>query len=146
MAKLRAIKSKLEIEQMQIACDITEKAFRRILGSIRPGMMEYEVEADITHEFLWNRATGHAYTPIIAGGPNACVLHYTDNNMELKDGDVVLMDFGAEYANYAADLTRSVPVNGRFTKRQREVYDAVLRVMKAANQDAGGWQHDPEVS
>jgi len=132
MAKLRAIKHPLEIEQMRMACDITEKAFRRILGSIRPGVTEYEVEADITHEFIRNRATGHAYTPIIAGGGNACVLHYTDNNQELKDGDVVLMDFGAEYANYAADLTRSVPVNGKFTKRQREVYNAVLRVMRAA--------------
>jgi Xaa-Pro aminopeptidase len=132
MAKLRSIKHPLEVEQMQIACDITEKAFRRILGSIRPGKTEYEVEADITHEFISNRATGHAYSPIIAGGGNACVLHYVDNNQELKDGDVVLMDFGAEYANYAADLTRSVPVNGKFTKRQRAVYDAVLRVMRAA--------------
>jgi len=132
MAKLRTIKHELEIEQMRIAVDITEKAFRRILGSIKPGYMEYEVEADITHEFIRNRATGHAYTPIIAGGPNACVLHYIDNNQELKDGDVVLMDFGAEYANYAADLTRCVPVNGKFTKRQRDVYNAVLRVMRAA--------------
>ena len=132
MAKLRAVKHELEIDQMRTACDITEKAFRRILRNIRPGMMEYEVEADIIHEFIRNRATGHAYSPIIAGGANACVLHYIDNNMELKDGDVLLMDFGAEYANYAADLTRSVPVNGKFTKRQRDVYNSVLRIMRAA--------------
>ena len=132
LAKLRAVKQPLEIEQMRIACDITEKAFRRVLGSLRPGVMEYEVEADITHEFLRHRATGHAYTPIIAGGSNACVLHYVKNDKRCREGDLVLMDFGAEYANYAADLTRSVPVNGKFTRRQRDVYDAVLRVLRAA--------------
>ncbi|HRH66080.1 MAG TPA: aminopeptidase P N-terminal domain-containing protein [Bacteroidia bacterium] len=132
MAKLRAIKSDPEVQQMQIASDITEKAFRRVLGFVRPGVMEYQIEAEITHEFLWNRATGHAYSPIIASGASACVLHYTENNRECKDGDVILMDFGAEYANYAADLTRSIPVNGKFTKRQKDVYNAVLRVMRAA--------------
>ena len=105
---------------------------RRVLGFVRPGVMEYQIEAEITHEFLWNRATGHAYSPIIASGASANVLHYTENNRECKDGDVILMDFGAEYANYAADLTRSIPVNGKFTKRQKDVYNAVLRVMKAA--------------
>ncbi|MBK9523950.1 MAG: aminopeptidase P N-terminal domain-containing protein [Bacteroidetes bacterium] len=132
MAKLRAIKSDAEVKQMQVASDITEKAFRRVLGFVRPGVMEYQIEAEITHEFLWNRATGHAYSPIIASGASANVLHYTENNRECKDGDVILMDFGAEYANYAADLTRSIPVNGKFTKRQKDVYNAVLRVMKAA--------------
>lgn len=132
MAQLRAIKSEAEITVMQVACDITDKAFRRVLSFVRPGVMEYEIEAEIIHEFLRNRATGHAYYPIIASGPNACVLHYNDNNMECRDGDVILMDFGAEYANYAADLTRCIPVNGRFTKRQKDVYNAVLRVMRSA--------------
>lgn len=134
MAKLRAIKSDPEVKQMQIAADITEKAFRRVLGFVRTGVMEYQIEAEITHEFLWNRATGHAYSPIIASGASACVLHYTENNRECKDGDVILMDFGAEYANYAADLTRCIPVSGKFTKRQKDVYNAVLRVMRAATQ------------
>ena len=132
MAELRAVKSDIEIDLMKTAMDITGKAFRRVLGFIRPGVYEYEIEAEVIHEFLMNRATGHAYTPIIASGKSACVLHYVDNNREVKDGDVILMDFGAEYANYAADLTRSVPANGKFTNRQREVYDAVLRVMRAA--------------
>lgn len=132
MAKLRAIKSELEISQLSTACDITDKAFRRVLQFVKPGVMEYEIEAEITHEFLRNRATGHGYTPIIASGANACVLHYIDNNNECKSGDVLLLDFGAEYANYSADLTRSIPVSGKFTKRQKDVYNAVLRVMKAA--------------
>lgn len=132
MSKLRSIKAAVEIKQMQTAIDITEKAFRRLLDFVKPGIGEYEVEAAIIHEFLRNRATGHAYYPIIASGPNACVLHYVRNDQKLKDGDLVLMDFGAEYANYAADLTRTVPVNGKFTQRQKDVYNAVLRVMKAA--------------
>ncbi len=132
MAKLRSIKHELEIEVMQKAMDITEKAFRRILGMIRPGVYEYEIEAEITHEFIRNRANGHAYTPIIASGASACVLHYIDNNKICNDGEVILMDFGAEYANYAADLTRCVPVNGKFTDRQKEVYNAVLNVMRQA--------------
>lgn len=132
LKKLRMIKSKFEVEQIQTACDITEKAFRRVLASVRPNKMEYEIEAEITYEFLRNGANGHAYQPIIASGRNACVLHYIENNKPLQNGDVLLMDFGAEYANYAADLTRSIPVNGRFTKRQKDVYNAVLRVMKAA--------------
>jgi len=132
MARLRAIKSDAEIKLMQTAIDITEKAFRRVLNFTRPGVMEYEIEAEIIHEFIRNRATGHAYNPIIASGESACILHYNDNNRECKDGDVILFDFGAEYANYAADLSRSIPVNGKFTARQKEVYNAVLRVMRAA--------------
>lgn len=132
MAQLRAIKSDEEIKLMQTAIDITNKAFQRVLRFVKPGVMEYEVEAEIIHEFIRNRATDHAYNPIIASGYNACVLHYNDNNQPCKEGDVLLLDFGAEYANYAADLTRSVPVNGKFTARQRDVYNAVLRVMKAA--------------
>lgn len=132
LATLRSIKSELEINAMKEAMRITELAFRRVLAFTKPGVMEYEIEAEITHEFLRNRATGHAYTPIIASGPSACVLHYNDNNQACKDGDVILMDFGAEYANYAADLTRCIPVNGKFTKRQKDVYNAVLRVMRAA--------------
>ncbi len=132
MHHLRAIKSEQEVKLIQTACDITEKGFRRSLGFIKPGVWEYEIEAEFAHEFLRNRSKGFAYTPIIASGFNACVLHYIENNRQCKDGDVLLMDVAAEYANYASDLTRSVPVSGKFTKRQREVYDAVLRVMKAA--------------
>ncbi|MDB5137540.1 MAG: family metallopeptidase [Mucilaginibacter sp.] len=129
---LRAIKSDLEVELTKTACQITRDAFLRVLKFVKPGVAEYEIEAEITHEFLIQRATGHAYSPIIASGANANVLHYIDNNQVCKDGDVALFDFGAEYANYNADMSRSIPVNGRFTKRQCDVYDAVLRVMKGA--------------
>ncbi len=132
MSQLRSIKTDLEIKQLQKAIDITEKAFRKVMRFVKPGVMEYEIEAEVTHEFIRKRATGHAYTPIIASGANACVLHYIDNNKECKTGDVILMDFGAEYANYAADLTRCIPVSGEFTDRQRDVYNAVLRVMRQA--------------
>ena len=132
MAKLRAIKSETEVKLISQACEITNKAFKRVLQITRPGIMEYEIEAEIIHSFIRNRASGHAYYPIIASGASACVLHYNENNKECKDGEVILMDFGAEYANYAADLTRSIPVNGKFTSRQRDVYNAVLRVMRAA--------------
>jgi Xaa-Pro aminopeptidase len=132
MAALRVIKSDTEIQLMRTACDITDKAFRRVLRFTRPGVNECEIEAEIIHEFIRNRATGHAYTPIIASGPNACVLHYNENNKDCKAGDVILLDFGAEYANYAADLSRSIPVSGKFSARQRDVYNAVLRVMRAA--------------
>jgi len=132
MHKIRAIKDAVEIELIQKACDLTESAFRKILKTIKPGVMEYEIEADIIHEFVRNRSRGFAYTPIIASGESACVLHYIDNNQACKDGDVILMDFGAEYGNYASDMTRCIPVNGKFTARQKEVYNAVLRVMKAA--------------
>ena len=129
---LRVVKSATEIELTKKACDITRDAFIRVLKFIKPGVAEYEIEAEITHEFIRQRATGHAYSPIIASGKNAIVLHYTDNNQVCKDGDVILFDFAAEYANYNADMSRSVPVNGRFTKRQCDVYNAVLRVMRAA--------------
>jgi len=131
MMQLREIKSKFEIEVIRQACGITEKAFRRVLKFMKPGVMEFEIEAEITHEFIRNRA-GHAYYPIIASGKNACVLHYVDNDKPCKDGDLVLMDFGSEYANYASDLTRTIPVNGKFSPRQRDMYNAVLRVMKQA--------------
>lgn len=132
MHELRYIKSDIEIALMQNACDITEKGLRRILPFIKPGIMEYEIEAELMHEFLRNRSKGFAYEPIIGSGINSCVLHYIDNNKACKDGDILLMDFGAEYANYASDLTRTVPVNGRFSKRQKTVYNAVLHVMKEA--------------
>lgn len=132
LSRLRSIKVQDEIALMSKAIDITNKAFHRVLETLRPGVMEYELEAEITYVFLKNRANGHAYYPIIASGESACVLHYNDNNKECKEGDLILLDFGAEYANYAADLTRTVPVNGKFTKRQRDVYNAVLRVMREA--------------
>ncbi|MDT3403861.1 aminopeptidase P family protein [Mucilaginibacter terrae] len=134
LRNLRVVKSAIEIELTQKACDITRDAFIRVLKFVKPGVAEYEIEAEITHEFLRQRATGHAYTPIIASGFNANVLHYIDNNQVCKDGDVILFDWAAEYANYNADMSRSIPVNGRFTPRQRQVYDAVLRVMKQATQ------------
>ncbi len=132
MHQLRAIKSSVEIELMQQACDITEKGLRRILPIIKPGIMEYEIEAELIHEFLINRSSGFAYQPIIGSGIDSCVLHYINNKKACKDGDILLMDFGAEYANYASDLTRTVPVNGRFSKRQKAVYNSVLYVMREA--------------
>jgi len=127
---LRAIKTPLEVEVMQEAIDITEKAFRRLLGFIKPGVFEYEIEAELIHEFLRNRATGEGYGSIIASGDRARTLHYVSNNQECKDGELVLMDFGAQYGGYNADLTRTVPVNGKFTKRQKEVYNACLDIHK----------------
>lgn len=132
MHRIRAIKSTYEIDLIQQACDITEKGFRRLLSFIKPGVWEYEIEAELIHEFVRNRSRGFAYGPIIASGFNACVLHYVDNNKQCKDGDVILLDVAAEYANYASDLTRCVPVNGKFTKRQKEVYNAVLHVKDEA--------------
>ncbi|HEY0030451.1 MAG TPA: aminopeptidase P family protein [Bacteroidia bacterium] len=132
MHKLRAIKSKYEVDLIQQACNITEKGFRRLLGFVKPGVMEYQIEAELIHEFIYNRSRGFAYGPIIASGANACVLHYVENNKECKAGDVILLDVAAEYGNYASDLTRCLPVSGKFTSRQKQVYNAVLRVMKAA--------------
>lgn len=132
MQKIRAIKSTQEIDLIQQACDITEKGFRRLLSFIKPGVWEYEIEAELIHEFVSNRSQGFAYGPIVASGKNACVLHYVENNQQCKDGDVILLDVAAEYANYASDLTRSIPVNGKYTKRQKDVYNAVLRVHRAA--------------
>ena len=133
MEKLRGVKEPEEIELIQKACDITEKGFRRVLKFLKPGVMEFHVEAEYSHEFLRNRSKGFAYTPIIASGYNACVLHYINNNMQCKDGDMLLMDVGAEYANYSSDMTRTVPVNGRFTDRQKSVYQAVLNVKNEAS-------------
>lgn len=132
MQYIRSIKEPEEIELMQKACDITAKSIDRILKFVKPGVMEYEIQAELMHEFLMNRSRGFAYEPIIASGFNACVLHYLENNQECKDGDLLLMDVGAEYANYASDLSRTIPVNGRFTDRQRAVYDSVYSVMKAS--------------
>lgn len=129
---LRTVKEAREIELMQTACDLTDQGFRRILAYTKPGVWEYEIEAEFLHEFIRNKSKGFAYTPIIAGGGNACVLHYIENKDQLKDGDMILMDVGAEYANYNADMTRCIPVNGRFTQRQKDVYNAVLRVKNEA--------------
>lgn len=132
LQEIRGIKEVEEIALIQKACDITEKGFRRILDKVRPGIWEYEVEAEFLHEFIRNRSKGFAYTPIIASGSNANVLHYVLNNKQCRDGEMLLMDVGAEYANYSSDMTRTIPVGGRFTKRQRQVYEAVLRVKEEA--------------
>lgn len=132
LQEIRGIKEPEEIAIMQTACDITEKGFRRILELIKPGVWEYEIEAEFLHEFVRNRSKGYAYPPIIASGNNANVLHYLVNNQQVKDGDMILLDLAAEYANYSADMTRTVPINGRFTDRQKEVYSAVLRVKNEA--------------
>ena len=132
LKNLRAIKTKEEIEVMQKAIDITNVAFKRLLQFIKPGTMEYQIEAEIMHSFLSQRATGQAYGSIIASGDRARTLHYVENNNECKDGELLLMDFGAEYGNYCADLTRTVPVNGKFTSRQKTVYNACLHLHKYA--------------
>ena len=129
---LRAVKDPEEIEHIQTACGITERGFRRVLNFVKPGVWEYEIEAEYAHEFLRNRSKGFAYTPIIAAGTNANVLHYIENNQQCQDGDLLLMDVAAEYGNYSSDMTRTIPVSGRFSKRQRAVYDAVLRVKNEA--------------
>lgn len=128
LQSLRSVKDPIEIEIMQQACNITEKGHRRVLDFVKPGVWEYEIEAEYMHEFLRNRSRGFAYTPIIGSGNNANVLHYVENNQQVKDGDLILIDVGAEYANYSSDMTRTIPVGGRFSKRQREVYEAVKRV------------------
>lgn len=130
--ELRAVKSQTEVELIGKACQITRDAFFRVLKFVKPGVAEYEIEAEMIHEFIRQRSSGHAYNPIIASGINATILHYNNNNQICRSGDIILMDFGAEYANYNADCTRSVPVNGRFTPRQKEVYQSVLTVMKEA--------------
>ena len=132
LQEIRGVKEPEEIALMQKACDITEKGFRRLLGFVKPGVWEYEIEAELLYEFIRNRSKGFAYTPIIASGANANVLHYIENNQQCKDGDMLLMDVAAEYANYSSDLTRTIPVNGRFTDRQKEVYQAVLRIKNEA--------------
>jgi Xaa-Pro aminopeptidase len=132
MHDLRAVKSASEIDQIQTACNITEEGFRRVLKFVKPGVMEYEIEAEYVHEFVRRGSRGFAYTPIVASGFNSCVLHYIENDQACKAGDLLLMDVGAEYGNYNADMTRTIPVSGRFTPRQKEVYNAVLRIMKEA--------------
>ena len=132
LQRLRSVKSQIEIDLMQQACDITEKGFRRALGFVKPGVWEYEIEAEFMHEFLRNRSKGFAYTPIIASGNNANVLHYIENNQQCKAGDIILLDVGAEYANYSSDMTRMIPVSGRFSDRQKEVYNAVNHVKNEA--------------
>ena len=132
LQRLRSLKDSIEINLIQQACDITNKGFRRILGFVKPGIWEYEIEAEFIHEFLINRSKKFAYTPIIASGNNANILHYIENNMQCRDGDLILLDVGAEYANYSSDMTRTIPVNGRFNKRQKAVYNAVLRVKNEA--------------
>jgi Xaa-Pro aminopeptidase len=132
LQRLRSIKHPLELEVMQKACTITEKGFRRILNYTKPGQWEYELEAEFIHEFLMNKSRGFSYTPIIAGGKNATVLHYIENKEQLKTGDLILIDVGAEYANYASDMTRTIPVSGKFTDRQKQIYNAVNKVKKEA--------------
>jgi Xaa-Pro aminopeptidase len=127
---LRSIKSEDEIELLRNACEITNKGFKRVLKFLTPGVKEFEIEAEIDHEFKINRANGHGYAPIIATGKNACVLHYVDNDDTCQDGDLLLMDFGAEYAYYTADMSRTIPVNGKFSDRQKACYNAVLSVFK----------------
>ena len=129
---LRGVKDPEEIAHIQQACDITEKGFRRILGFVKPGVWEFEIEAEFSHEFLSNRSKGFAYTPIIASGANSNVLHYIENSQQCKAGELILMDVGAEYGNYASDMTRTIPVSGRFTPRQRAVYEAVLKIKDEA--------------
>ena len=128
LQRLRSIKDPIELDLLQKACNITEKGIRRVLKFVKPGVAEYEIEAEFIHEFLKNRSKGFAYTPIIASGNNANVLHYIENNQVCNDGDLILLDVGAEYANYSSDMTRTIPVNGRYSKRQKEVYNAVNRV------------------
>ena len=132
LQRLRAVKDPIELDLMQQACDITEKGFRRILNFIQPGVWEYEIEAELIHEFIKNRSKGFAYTPIIASGNNANVLHYIENNQQCKAGDLILFDVAAEYANYKSDLSRTVPVSGKFSERQKAVYNAVNHVKKEA--------------
>ena len=132
LQRLRAIKEPEELHLIKNACDITEKGFRRILNFVKPEIMEYEIEAELIHEFIRNRSRGFAYSPIIASGNNANVLHYIENNQKCIDGDLILLDIAAEYGNYSSDLSRTIPVSGRYSKRQKAVYNAVLRVKNEA--------------
>ena len=132
LQRLRSVKDQIELDIMQKACNITEKGFRRLLNFVKPGVWEYNIEAELMHEFLNNRSKGFAYTPIVASGNNSNVLHYIENNQQCKDGDLILLDVGAEYANYSSDMSRTIPVGGKFTKRQKEVYNAVNKVKNDA--------------
>ncbi|MCC9608655.1 Xaa-Pro aminopeptidase [Blastopirellula sp. JC732] len=148
--QLRAVKSDAEVELIRRACGITKGGFERLLGFVKPGVYEHEVEAELSHEFIRNRGA-FAYTPIIASGKNACGLHYVQNDQICNDGDLLLLDVASNYANYNSDLTRTIPVNGRFTPRQRDVYDAVLRVMRASIAGAvvgkmhRDWHHESQL-
>lgn len=132
LQRLRSIKSPIELDLMNVSIGISEKMFARLLKFVKPGVNEYEVEAEIIHEYLKNRANGHSFHPIVASGKNACILHYVDNNGTCNDGELLLVDSGVDYANYASDMTRVIPVNGKFTARQKQVYNAVLSVMNGA--------------
>jgi Xaa-Pro aminopeptidase len=132
LQRLRSVKDQIELDLLQEACNITEKGFRRVLNFVKPNVWEYEIEAEFMHEFLCNRSKKFAYTPIVASGNNANVLHYIENNQQCKTGDLILMDIGAEYANYSSDMTRTIPVSGKFTNRQKDIYNAVLRVKNEA--------------
>lgn len=134
LQRLRSVKDAIEVDLIQQACNITEKGFRRILPFVKPGVWEYEIEAEFIHEFVRNRSKGFAYTPIIASGANANVLHYIQNNRQCRAGDLLLLDVAAEYANYSSDMTRTIPVSGKFSKRQADVYRAVLKVKNEAAQ------------
>lgn len=133
LQRLRSIKSGIEMDLINHAIGISKKGFERLLNFVKPGVMEYEVEAELIHEYIRNAATGHSFHPIVASGKNACVLHYIDNNSVCNDGDLLLVDCGVDYANYASDMTRVIPVNGKFSERQKQVYNAVLRVMREAS-------------
>jgi Xaa-Pro aminopeptidase len=134
LQRLRAVKSSYEIDVTRRAIAISKMGWERILRSTKPGMMEYQIEAELIHEFISNRGTGYSFDPIVASGANACVLHYVDNNSKVKDGDLILVDCGVDYGNYSSDMTRCLPANGRFSQRQKDVYNATLRVMKAARE------------
>ena len=134
LQRLRSIKSSEEIRLMREAIEISKKGFTRLMEFVKPGVWEYEVEAELIHQYIRNRANGHSFAPIVASGASACVLHYVENNKQCKDGDLLLIDCGVDYANYASDMTRVLPVNGKFSTRQKEVYNAVLRIMRAAQQ------------
>lgn len=134
MQELRAIKSEMEVDLIRKACGIAEKAFQRILRIVRPGIWEFEIEAELICEFMKNRSRRPAFNPIIASGASSCILHYIENNQQSQDGDILLIDFGAEYANYTSDVTRTIPVSGKFSPRQRQIYDAVLRIQHRAVQ------------
>ena len=134
LQKQRSIKDPIEIELIKKACEITKKGFERVLSFVKPGVWEYEIEAEFSHEFLRNKSKRFAYTPIIASGINSNYLHYIKNNKQCKSGEIILMDVGAEYANYSSDMTRTIPVNGKFTTRQKTIYQAVLNVKKSATE------------
>lgn len=134
LQRLRSVKHPIEIDMARKAIAISKMGWERILKFVKPGVYEYEIEAELIHEFVRNRANGFSFDPIVASGPNACVLHYVENNKIVNDGDLILVDCGVDYANFASDMTRCLPANGRFSQRQKDVYNAVLRVMKDARE------------